>query len=263
MMDICESFGKTYGMKYNPTKTVVMCMTDRKEATLPNVKLCGESLTWVDKVKHRGNIIRADLKENDEMTKKRGDLISRVNNISAMFPKAHDRTIKELFNSKCAHLYGCETWDQSDPSICRVYTAWNRGVRRLFNLPYTTHTRFLQAFTCTPHAKEQVFIRFYKMVRTMMKSYNHRMSFLARYMSQDARSITGKNLRIIAMHYNIDISDIKSDKKHVCLQNGLTEHDKRTVAMIMEMREVLNGDSVLQGFNNEEVTDILHSLCCD
>ena len=82
-------------------------------------------------------------------------------------------------------------------------------------------------------------------------------------MSQDARSITGKNWRIIASHYNIDISDIKCDKKHVCLQNGLTEHDKRTVAMIMEMREVLNGDSVLQGFNNEEVTDILHSLCCD
>ena len=88
-------------------------------------------------------------------------------------------------------------------------------------------------------------------------------SFLARYMSQDARSITGKNLRIIASHYNIYISDIKSDNKHVCLQNGLTEHEKRTVAMIMEMREVLNGDSVLQGFNNEEVTDILHSLCCD
>ena len=87
------------------------------------------------------------------------------------------------------------------------------------------------------------------MVRTMMKSYNHRMSFLARSMSQDARSITGKNWRIIAMHYNIDISDIKSDK---CLQNGLTEHDKITVAVIMEMREVLNGD-----------INIIHSLCCD
>ena len=75
-----------------------------------------------------------------------------------------------------------------------------------------------------------------------MKSYN-RMSFLARCMSQDARSITGKHLRIIAGHYNIDISDIKSDKKtcRLCLQNGLTEHEKRTVAMVMEMREILNG----------------------
>ena len=86
-------------------------------------------------------------------------------------------------------------------------------INTVFNLPYTTHTRFLQAFTCTPHSKEQVFIRFYKMVRTMMKSYNHRMSFLARYMSQDARSITGTNWRIIARHYNIDISDIKCDKQ--------------------------------------------------
>ena len=67
----------------------------------------------------------------------------------------------------------------------------------------------------------------------------------------------------IAANFNRSLVIIKSDKKHVCLQNGLTEHDKRTVAMIMEMREVLNGDSVLQGFNNEEVTDILHSLCCD
>ena len=87
----------------------------------------------------------------------------------------------------------------------------------------------------------------------MMKSYNHRMPSLARCMSQDARSITGKNWRIIAMHYNIECDN----KKHVCLHSGLTEHAKRTVAMIMEIREVLNGDSVLQGIDNEEVTDIL------
>ena len=36
-------------------------------------------------------------------------------------------------------------------------------------------------------------------------------------------------------------------------------HDERTVVMIME-RAVVNGDSVLKGIDNEEVTDILHSL---
>ena len=85
------------------------------------------------------------------------------------------------------------------------------------------HSDILKLVIYTPHAKEQVFIRFYKMVRTMMKSYNHRMPFLARSMSPDARSITGKNLRIIASHYNIDSSDINSDKQHVCLHNGLTQ----------------------------------------
>ena len=140
-------------MKYNPTKTVVMCMTDRKDATLPNVKLCGESLTCVDKVKHLG---------------------SRVNNIRAMFPKAHDRIIKELFNSKCTHLYGCETWDQSDPSIyveCIRLGTEESGGYLTYHTPHTPDFCSFP-FTCTPHAKEQVFIRFYKMVRTMMKSYN-------------------------------------------------------------------------------------------
>ena len=32
-------------------------------------------------------------------------------------------------------------------------------------------------------------------------------------------------------------------KTYLCLHKGLTEHDERTVAMIMEIREVLNGDS--------------------
>ena len=39
----------------------------------------------------------ADLKESDEMVKKRGDPC-RVNNISGMFPKAHDHVIKKVFN---------------------------------------------------------------------------------------------------------------------------------------------------------------------
>ena len=39
-------------------------------------------------------------------------------------------------------------------------------------------------------------------------------------------------------------------------------HDEITVVMIME-RAVVNSDSVLKGIDNEEVTDMLHSLCCD
>ena len=44
------------------------------------------------------------------------------------------------------------------------------------------------------------------------------LSFLACYMLEDVRSITGKNMHNIASHYDIDISDIKSDTKYMFTQ---------------------------------------------
>ncbi len=57
--------------------------------------------------------------------------------------KPTDRVISEHFNSKCVHLYGCEAWDQLDPCVDNFYTSWNKSVRRLYDLPFTTHQIFI------------------------------------------------------------------------------------------------------------------------
>ncbi len=218
------------------------------------------------KRRHTGGIHRSliqDLKETDEIVKKRGDLIGRINNIAVTFPNAHDRVIRELFNSKAAHLYGCEAWDQTDPSIDKFYKAWNRGVRRLFHLPYDTHTRFLKEFTKTPHVKDQVLIRFYKMVQTMATSDNDRVSFLTRYMMVDARSIIGKNFSEISSHFNMELNYIKTGPKSLYFKQERNAADLQTVMMVQELRETLQGTLLLPRFGREEITDMITSLCSD
>ena len=85
-------------------------------------------MKWVDQVKHIGNILTKDLKKNSEITHRRGDFIGRVNNVIFTYPKASDEIVFELFNTQCAHLYGCEAWSHSDPEVSRFDTTWNFSV---------------------------------------------------------------------------------------------------------------------------------------
>ncbi len=49
-----------------------------------------------------------DIKETGEIAQTRGDLIGRVNKALLGFRYAPDIILKSIFNSKCAHLYGCQ-----------------------------------------------------------------------------------------------------------------------------------------------------------
>ncbi len=142
MLNICESLGEEYGVTYNTQKTVCMSISHRRETIQSNSTQ--EIVKWASKIKHLEYIIRCDLKAIDDITRKTGDFIGLVNKVLVEFQKAPDRVISEHFNSKCAQLYGCEAWDQHHPCVDKFYTSWNKGVRRLYYLPSTTHQIFIR-----------------------------------------------------------------------------------------------------------------------
>ncbi len=108
MIYICEEFGKKYGNMYSPKKSMCMKVGSNASGELPQLRLSGDTIEWVKKVRHLGNIISQDLKETGEIAQKHGDLIGRVNKAMVSFRNAADIILKLIFNSKCAHLYGYE-----------------------------------------------------------------------------------------------------------------------------------------------------------
>ncbi len=54
-----------------------------------------------------------------------------------------------------------------DKVVSKFQTTWNMCVRRIFNLPYTTHTRFLPHILEISTVTDQIYGRFLKMVKTM------------------------------------------------------------------------------------------------
>ncbi len=81
-----------------------------------------------------------------------------------------------------------------------------------------------------------------------------------------ARSINGSNLRVIAKRLKIDGLDVQTNGrcrlKHAYVDE-CTDSDYTALSLICELRECLNGDKKLDGFNLEEIECILHNVCID
>ncbi len=79
MLEICEKYWEEFSVAYSPTKMVCVAFRRQKVKVTTCVKLCGDMLKWVDKVKHLGNHLQYNLCEAKEVTMKKNNLIQRVN----------------------------------------------------------------------------------------------------------------------------------------------------------------------------------------
>ena len=53
----------------------------------------------------------------------------------------------KLFRSYCSSIYGCELWHLGGGKVNDFCTAWCKGLRRIWNLPYRTHSDILQSLS--------------------------------------------------------------------------------------------------------------------
>ncbi len=217
---ICEDFGREYGVQYNPTKTVCILYSRKSLREKPKITMCDTEIKWVNKVKHIGNYLRSDMKESTDVDYKKGDLIQRTNSLIVSVSRgAADRVLRKAFNTQCAHLYGTPVWNFSDKSVQNFQITWNKCVRRLFQLPYTTHTRFLPLVLDTSLVMDQIYGRFLKLVNVMCYSRNVSIKFLANFCVQSPRSIIGSNLRVIQSRLNLDsLDELCNGRSHYLLR---------------------------------------------
>ena len=133
---------------------------------------------------------------------------------------------------------------------------WNRCVRRVFRLPYRTHTRFLTSFLNAPHVLEQVFARFVGMLRAMKMSDNAKIQFLAKHVIFSPTSITARNLYLISQKLQIGSEEVTSVKTFRNTLYHLTNEDTSIIQVIKEMK-----DNMCDLLNDEEQNDFMDFLC--
>ena len=142
-LNICEEFANEYNVLFNCKKTVCMRVGSGGEAPTRPVTLNSVKLSWHKKVKHLGNLVTHDLKDDDDVNFKRGVFISQVNKLKCKFDTIDSSLRGRLLQTYCCSWYGCQTWDLATGSVNRMNTEWNKAVRRTMNLPYRTRSRLL------------------------------------------------------------------------------------------------------------------------
>jgi len=257
MINICQEFAMEYGMEYNPLKSVCMVFTKGKmNIDPPQIELSGRMLRWVTQVKHLGNHISCDLSEDRDIQAKRGDLVGRVNTLLANCYGAPDNVLMEVFSSQCSHMYGAQTWNFKDKSVKSFHTMWRRCIRRLLDLPWQTHSRFLPDLTGLKSSEDKVMAMFVKCVKKMLGCDNKICNFIAHQGSRDADSIIGSNLRYISRMMNTSISEILQAPYLPRMTSILNDNDKCTVQAINELRSLS-----ISGFGEEDIKTFVNFLC--
>ena len=72
--------------------------------------------------------------------RKRCTVVGQENNVQCYFPTLAADVRYKLFRSYCSSIYGCELWHFNDSDINNFCTAWRTGLRRVWDLPNTTHS---------------------------------------------------------------------------------------------------------------------------
>ena len=264
MLEVCEEFSAEYSVKYNPDKTVCMVFS-KKHHVINNVSLNDKTLSWVKNVKHLGNYLDSDMSETTEIRMKRSDLCYRVNHVIASLGKCKSDVMSKVFNSKCSHFYGAQAWNLEDRNVVNFQSMWNRSVRRLFALPYTTHRSLLPLLNNTCSALEQIYCRFVKLVKTMLQSDNEKVCYVASRFLNHVNSIIGANLHIIGRAASCDINRLLCTNSYELKNIFTVKYDKflPDAHQIMEIKGAIDGDIDICGFTHQELSEMLTHICFD
>ena len=143
MLNICCPYASHHGLKFNPEKSQLICF--RLRHTRPcsaNIKFNDTVLPYVNEVAHLGHVLSYNLDDTPDIIRAVRDMNHKVNSILS----AADPFVKSfLVKTYCLSLYGCLLWTLNSPSLKLIETALNKLLRKVWNLPYNSHTAFVHS----------------------------------------------------------------------------------------------------------------------
>ena len=269
MLSICERYANGHGLKFStdpdPKKSKTRCLAFLKnERVVRPVVLCGNQLPWVKSCKHLGNTIvtapGGDIR-NQDIKNKRAAFIDKNNDIIQEFNFAHPKTRAEINRIENSHFYGSVLWNLASKEAVSLEKSWNVSIRMMFNLPRESHCYLIEAISNQDHVRTLLARRFLSFIHTIRTSKKKVLRHLLRVVEFDTQSVTGRNLRSIILQTAVqDIRKLRPDDVKV-KYSDVPRNEKYRVAFINEIIDVKNNQLEVNGFNDDEIEEILQHLC--
>ena len=134
----------SHGLLFNPAKTqFIQFFHHAHLKTDPHI-FCGHRLPVVTQIIHLGHILTYNLSDDKDIQSKCRDMVHKVNSLFCSFPDTSPRVLTFLFRSFCLGLYGSSLWSLSSGALSALEITFNKVLRRIWKLPYNSHTRIVQ-----------------------------------------------------------------------------------------------------------------------
>ena len=210
MLLICEQYSSEYMVKFNAGKSRLLVFGDDNPGCL-TFMLNGKIIPRVKSEKHLGNWFGPGLSD-DHFKAAISDMNWRTNDMLATFGNCNYSIKYKLFKSFCTAVYGSQLWDFSDSKVECVFTAWRKCVRRVINVPYTTHCVLLPLLCDDIGFEAQIHKRFLSFFEKAVNSSNHCVRLCANLVLNGSRSAACRSLNYVCEKYGV--------RKHVIATSG-------------------------------------------
>ena len=162
-------------------------------------------------------------------------------------------------------LYGCQLWDVSHKFTKFFFVSWLKATRRMFKLPYRTHSCLLYLIINDLPLDGQIHLRIIKFFNCMYK--NNVMSLCDRLASNGSGSPVSNSLNFICYLYRVGKSDLPHFSPQ-CVKKVVYSHyhDKDTLAN--KQKAIFINNLLIDMYSHSffystQFKDILNFVCCD
>ena len=257
---VCEQYARDFHVLFNSNKKskLIVFKAGTRAPPDPGIKINGNTVKMVNSVTHLGHVIYDNI-YNFEASKCIRDFNRLSNLFFADFKDSSSEMRNYLFFRYCTNFYGSQILPLFDNCIQDLYRAWRVCVRRVWRLPWTTHSIMLPhiAKVMTPQlwfAKRCV-----KFIMMANNANNTVVNTIVNMAKVGSHSIMGGNIRFLTYKYDMDIRNIIREWKNLC------EHQNETIRLSEQVRELCNNRD--RGYeyplSREESIDIIKFLCTD
>ena len=274
MLKICEDYANSHSMLFStdkdPNKSKTKCMffsCDRSQDNVMPVILNGNKLPWANSAKHLGNYLSTKISYNtkspdmkSDLLCKRGMLFDSVHKIQQQFGYCHPDLVMKLIGIYSTSLYGSPLWEYYSPEYMKLTRSWNIVTKMVWNLPFATHTRFLESLSPMPHIGSALEGRYLGFLEGLTKTNKPFLSLLFNSCKLDMCSVTGRNIDILMSNH---------EKRNLCSllqarhdlgrrrRYSIAEGEKWKTDMIRELALVI----IALDFMEEDAQTILEFIC--
>jgi len=272
LIDTCGQYANQHNLLFSthvdPCKSKSKCLYfTQKRSNCVDVKcllLNGKELPWVKNAKHLGNILDTN-NCNRDIDVKRGVTIGKINGVLQEFNFAHPTSRCKVLSKYCISYYGCELWDLYSEEFNKIITSWNISIRKAWDLPRSTHRRFIEPLSGFSHVKTLITSRFLKFVSNCMNhETNHILSSVARTICFNVSTVTGSNLRKIWLETGVNphLDNLKNFKKVLkkVSYHPLPQHELYKINIIKDITDIKFGIRALD-FSLADIDFMLADVC--
>ena len=157
MLNICNSYALSHGLKFNEDKTQLICFRSSKFTTFPEIQFNVVNLKFSDQVHHLGHIHSYNLGDSAGILRALKDMNSKANTTLCSVNSTDSFVKSFLIQVCCLALYGCVLRSLTSKSLAMIEIGFNKILRKIWNLPPHSHTAIVHRIANIPTICEIIY----------------------------------------------------------------------------------------------------------